>query len=135
MQSCPTRVISARSFIRSIAPLYPFPENGVPWRSVAVSLLVLTAITALVVALRAWRWLTVGWLWVSGDGLAGSFRLVQVGVQSMADRYTYLPHIGLYIMLAWTVDNSWPRTGTAMVMGAALAILIPVLIQSTAAQR
>ena len=82
-----------------LAPLYPFPEHGVPWKSMAVAAFVLMAITAAVVLLRAWRWLAVGWLWYIA-GLLPVIGLVQVGVQAMADRYTYLPHIGLYIMLA-----------------------------------
>ena len=114
----------------NLAPLYPFPEHGVPWPSIAVAALVLAAITALVVRLRAWRWLAVGWLWYL-VALLPVIGLVQVGVQAMADRYTYLPHIGLYIMLAWTAEKltadlplrRWLWT-------AALVLLIPVLVQS-----
>ena len=89
----------------NLAPLYPFPEHGVPWPNIAVAVLVLAAITALVVRLRAWRWLAVGWLWYL-VALLPVIGLVQVGVQAMADRYTYLPHIGLYIMLAWTCGGA-----------------------------
>ncbi len=88
----------------NLAPLYPFPEHGVPWPNIAVAALVLAAITGLVVRLRAWRWLAVGWLWYL-VALLPVIGLVQVGVQAMADRYTYLPHIGLYIMLAWTAEE------------------------------
>ena len=117
-----------------LAPLYPFPEHGVPWQSVAVSGLVLAAITALVVGLRAWRWLTVGWLWYL-VALVPVIGMVQVGVQSMADRYTYLPHIGLYIMLAWTAEKLLAGVPARQwLWGAALVILIPVLVESTAAQ-
>ena len=117
-----------------LAPLYPFPEHGVPWQSVAVSGLVLAAITVLVVAVRAWRWLTVGWLWYLA-ALLPVIGLVQVGVQSMADRYTYLPHIGLYIMLAWTVEKLLAGVPARQwLWGTALVILIPFLVESTAAQ-
>ena len=47
-------------------------------------------------------YLLVGWLWFLGM-LVPVIGLVQVGSQSMADRYTYLPHIGLFIMIAWPV--------------------------------
>ncbi len=118
----------------NLAPLYPFPERGVPWPNIAVAWLVLAAITALVVCLRTWRWLVVGWLWYL-VALLPVIGLVQVGVQAMADRYTYLPHIGLCIMLAWTAEEltvnlpfrRWFWT-------VALVLLIPLLIQSTAAQ-
>lgn len=118
----------------NLAPLYPFPEHGVPWTNIAIAVLVLAAITALVLWLRAWRWLAVGWLWYLA-ALSPVIGLVQVGVQAMADRYTYLPHIGLYIMLAWTAEEltvnlPWRR----WFWTAALALLIPLLIYFTAAQ-
>ena len=60
-------------------------------------------------ALVAWRrpYLLVGWLWYLGM-LVPVIGLVQVGSQAMADRYTYLPQIGLYIALAWGVRRSLP---------------------------
>ena len=95
---------------------------------------VLAAITALVVRLRAWRWLTVGWLWYLVT-LLPVIGLVQVGVQSMADRYTYLPHIGLYIMLAWSAEELTANLPLRRwFWAAALGLLTPVLIQATAAQ-
>ena len=94
----------------------------------------LAAITALVVRLRAWRWLAVGWLWYL-VALLPVIGLVQVGVQAMADRYTYLPHIGLYIMLAWTAEELTANLPfRRWLWTAALVLLIPVLVQSTAAQ-
>jgi protein O-mannosyl-transferase len=117
-----------------LAPLYPFPEHGIPGSRMAISVVALATITALVVHLRDWPWLTVGWLWylVAVTPVIG---LVQVGVQAMADRYTYLPHIGLYIMLAWSLEAvraflRFPR----WVWAAALAILTPVLVVATADQ-
>ena len=112
----------------NLAPLYPFPEHGVPWPNIAVAVLVLAAITALVVRLRAWRWLAVGWLWYL-VALLPVIGLVQVGVQAMADRYTYLPHIGLYIMLAWTAEELTANLPLRRwFWTAALVLLIPVLI-------
>ena len=116
----------------NLAPLYPFPEHGVPWVNLAVATFVLAAITAAVVRLRAWRWLAVGWLWYL-VALLPVIGLVQVGVQAMADRYTYLPHIGLYIMLAWSrVRRSrptWPFRAAGF--GPRLwALLIPVLVKA-----
>ena len=104
-----------------LAPLYPFPEHGVPWPNIAVAVLVLAAITALVVWLRAWRWLAVGWLWYL-VALLPVIGLVQVGVQAMADRYTYLPHIGLYIMLAWSAEEAHRQLAfAALVLGCGIA--------------
>ncbi len=117
-----------------LAPLYPFPEHGVPWMNMAAAALVLAAITALVVRLRTWRWLAVGWLWYL-VALLPVIGLVQVGVQAMADRYTYLPQIGLYIMLAWSAEELTVNLPLRRwVWAAALVLVVPVLIQSTAAQ-
>lgn len=118
----------------NLAPLYPFPEAGVPWPKTAVAALVLAAITGLVVRLRAWRWLAVGWSWYL-VALLPVIGLVQVGVQSMADRYTYLPHIGLYIMLAWTAEELTATMALRRwLWTAGLVLLFPLLIQATAAQ-
>ena len=117
-----------------LAPLYPFPEHGVPWPSLAMALVVLAAITGLVVWLRAWQWLAVGWLWYL-VALLPVIGLVQVGVQAMAYRYTYLPQIGLYIMLAWSAEKLTANLPMRRwFWAAALALLIPVLILATAAQ-
>jgi tetratricopeptide (TPR) repeat protein len=63
-----------------------------------------------------------GWLWFAGT-LVPVIGLVQVGSQSMADRYTYVPHIGLYVMLVWATAEAcarW-RVGTAAITAAAVA--------------
>jgi tetratricopeptide (TPR) repeat protein len=61
-------------------------------------------------ALRGWRqhpWLAVGWLWFLGT-LVPTIGIVQVGAQSMADRYTYIPSIGFFIAVVWGLAES-PR--------------------------
>ncbi len=118
----------------NLAPLYPFPEHGVPWTKIAAATIVLAAITALVVRLRDWRWLAVGWFWYL-VALLPVIGLVQVGVQAMADRYTYLPHIGLFIMLAWTAEALTVNMPVhRWIWAAALLMLTAVLVQATAAQ-
>ena len=64
----------------------------------------LAAVTALVVYRRKNRSLMVGWLWYLGT-LVPVIGLVQVGVQASADRYTYIPFIGLFILLTWLVAD------------------------------
>ena len=86
-----------------LAVLYPErrPDSG----TVFLAAILLVAITGL-----AWLWIrkrpyfAVGWLWYLGM-LVPVIGLVQVGVQSMADRYTYLPMAGLSIALVWTVAD------------------------------
>ena len=71
-------------------------------------------------------YLLVGWLWYSGDVGAGD-RVVQVGIQAMADRFTYLPQIGLCIALAWgaaDASRSWPYRRWACGVAAALVLAV-----------
>ena len=83
-----------------LAVLYPFPE-AVPawqWLGAAGGLAAVTA--AAVASVRRRPYLAVGWLWFLGT-LVPVIGLVRVGAQAMADRYAYIPLIGLYVMLAW----------------------------------
>jgi Flp pilus assembly protein TadD len=69
----------------------------------------LAAVLAAAVTLRQrMPWLLVGWCWFLGT-LVPVIGLVQVGGQAVADRYTYLPHIGLFIMIFWTAADIWQR--------------------------
>ncbi len=74
-----------------------------PVASVAGATLLLLAVTVLALWQRHQRpWLLVGWLWYLG-ALVPVIGLVQVGLQAMADRYTYLPVLGLQLALLWTL--------------------------------
>ena len=83
-----------------LAPMYPHPGDGIPAWQVLISALFLTAVTALVIVFRRIRYLPVGWFWFLGT-LVPMIGLVQVGRQAMADRYAYLPLIGLFVMVSW----------------------------------
>src|SRR5438093_562293 len=83
-----------------LSAFYPMPSE-LPWWQPAAATLLLAALTVL--AMRWWRsrpYLLVGWLWYLGM-LVPVIGIVQVGEQAMADRYTYLPLIGLFIVTAW----------------------------------
>ena len=93
-----------------LAPMYPHPGNSLAkWEVLTASLFLLT-ITALVAAGRRHRYLPVGWLWFLGT-LVPMIGLVQVGRQAMADRYAYLPFIGLFIMICWGVADCAVASG------------------------
>lgn len=83
-----------------LAVFYPFPASGRPLREAAVSAAILLGLTAAAIFLRRRRWPVVGWCWFLGT-LVPVIGLVQVGGQSMADRYSYIPSIGLSVMAAW----------------------------------
>ena len=85
--------------------MYPHPGNTLRLWQVCGALRLLIAITAAAIAERhRRRYLLVGWLWFLGT-LVPMIGVVQVGVQAMADRYAYLPFIGLFIMSCWTASG------------------------------
>jgi protein O-mannosyl-transferase len=83
-----------------LAPLYPHPGTSLPAWQALLALLVLVLISALVFWQRERRYLVTGWLWFLGT-LVPMIGLLQVGRQAMADRYAYLPFVGLFIMVCW----------------------------------
>jgi len=94
------RYIEKALFPSKLAVLYPHPGFSIRASQVLVPFAALLAITVLVAVCWRRRYLTVGWLWFLGM-LVPMIGLVQVGVQGMADRYAYLPYIGLFIMICW----------------------------------
>jgi tetratricopeptide (TPR) repeat protein len=85
-----------------LAPLYPHPGDSLPKWQIAAAALFLFVVTAWVVAARRQRYLAVGWFWFLGT-LVPMIGLVQVGAAAMADRYAYLPYVGLFAMVCWGV--------------------------------
>jgi tetratricopeptide (TPR) repeat protein len=92
-----------------LAVFYPHPGPRLPeWQVVGAGVL-LTLITGLAIrAGRRRRYVAVGWLWYAVT-LVPVIGLVQVGAQSMADRYTYVPMIGLFILAAWGIPDVLSR--------------------------
>jgi tetratricopeptide (TPR) repeat protein len=115
-------------FPTKLAVFYPFFGEQPPLIAALGAGALLVAITAAAVAFARQRpYLLVGWLWFVGT-LVPVIGLVQVGGQSMADRYTYLPLVGVFIMVAWGAGDaatSWPsaRPALSLAAGAALASL------------
>ncbi|NIA14931.1 MAG: tetratricopeptide repeat protein [Nitrospiraceae bacterium] len=95
-----------------LAAFYPHRGASVTWSFALLLCAVLGAIS--IVAFCNWRkrpYLTMGWLWYLG-ALAPASGIVQIGDHGMADRYTYLPTVGLYVMLAWSLGD-WARGSRA----------------------
>ncbi|HNZ34923.1 MAG: TPR repeat-containing protein YrrB [Deltaproteobacteria bacterium ADurb.BinA179] len=87
-----------------LAVLYPHAGMPDAWK-IAVSAVFLGSVSVLTVRkMRAMPFLLVGWLWYLGT-LVPVIGIVQVGSQSMADRYTYIPLVGLFIILAWGAER------------------------------
>jgi Flp pilus assembly protein TadD len=83
-----------------LAPMYPHPGASIRLATVVMSALLLAGITALVITLRKRAYLAIGWFWFLGI-LLPMLGLIQVGDQAMADRYAYIPFIGIFIMVCW----------------------------------
>jgi tetratricopeptide (TPR) repeat protein len=88
-----------------LAVFYPYHRSGFrPWFAVA-AVIALAAVTAVTVAQRVKRpYLMMGWIWYLVT-LAPVIGLIQVGEQATADRYMYIPSIGLFVALAWFIDS------------------------------
>jgi len=93
-----------------LAVLYPLPEAWPVWQAVGAGGLLALVTGCALLRLRAQPYLAVGWLWFLGM-LVPVIGLVQVGVQFMADRYNYLPSVGLTIMIIWAAREWAPRLG------------------------
>jgi len=87
-----------------LAALYPFPLTGLPSWEVLLSGLLLILITAGCISLKRYRYFAVGWFWFLGT-LVPMIGLVQVGEQALADRYAYIPFIGLFLAAVWAVAD------------------------------
>lgn len=101
-----------------LAPLYPHPGN-----SLAISRIVLSALILLIITVGSWKfrnrgYLIVGWLFFLGT-LVPVIGLVQVGEAAMADRYAYIPLIGIFVMIAFGVADL--ARGRALLYWAAAA--------------
>jgi tetratricopeptide (TPR) repeat protein len=108
-----------------LAVFYPHPLRGVSALQTGALALGLAAVTAAVVRVAATRpYLIVGWLWYLGT-LVPVIGLVQVGMQARADRYMYVPLVGLAIMLAWGAADllSQRRLGRLSLAATAAATL------------
>lgn len=93
--------------------LYPHPTRLYPVWQVGAAVLLLAVITAGVLRAREQRYLAVGWFWFLGS-VVPMLGLVQVGFQSMADRYAYIPFVGLFLMAVWlTADWAQARQVSA----------------------
>jgi tetratricopeptide (TPR) repeat protein len=98
---------------------------------VATSAIVLLIVTMVAILYRRQRpWLLVGWLWFVGL-LVPVIGLVQIGWQSIADRYVYLPAVGIFIMVAWSIPATRPHLWFASACALIALLTVMTWIQAS----
>jgi protein O-mannosyl-transferase len=112
----------------NLAVLYPYPKSTAMWEIAGAGLLLIIISVFVFRMLSSKPYLAVGWLWYLGT-LVPVIGIVQVGSQASADRYTYVPLIGIFIMAAWGVSD-WVskrhhrKTGLFAVAATILSLLM-----------
>jgi protein O-mannosyl-transferase len=112
-----------------LAIFYPHPGTWPVWQVVWSVVLVVGVTVCALAFIRRYPYGVVGWLWYLGT-LVPVIGLVQVGSQAMADRYTYIPLIGLFIVVVWGVADllrGW-RYGRAVGMVSAAVVLSALVV-------
>jgi tetratricopeptide (TPR) repeat protein len=114
-----------------LAVFYPYPKGGpAVWETVAALLLLGMVSSAVYAGRRRFRYAATGWCWYLGM-LLPVLGIIETGAQAHADRYTYLPQIGLYLLVTWGIaDLSAKWDGRREIMGVGAAVAITLLALS-----
>jgi len=114
-----------------LALLYLHAGESLNWWNVSAAGIILLVITVLVIAARRHRYLPVGWFWFLGT-LVPALGIVQVGIQSMADRYAYVSFLGLFIMVCWGAADLGEHSHlpTALLPSASVAVLLVLAVMA-----
>jgi tetratricopeptide (TPR) repeat protein len=115
-----------------LAPFYPHPGMAVSlWKSLLSSALIIAVSAVAIRYARRFPYLTVGWFWYLIT-LAPVSGIIQVGKHSMADRYTYIPLVGIFIVLTWGAADLAKRLGLQKgVLSAVAGIVLAALVASS----
>ncbi|HEU6448409.1 MAG TPA: hypothetical protein VFV23_08235 [Verrucomicrobiae bacterium] len=102
------RYLSKIFWPSDLALIYPYPHHWPTTLVPGVAALLLLLTTIFILQIKHFPYLAVGWFWFLGM-LVPVIGIVQVGVQAMADRYAYLPSIGIFILVAWGANDLTQR--------------------------
>jgi len=107
-----------------LAIIYPHPRHWPTWLALGAVAVLLVWTFLCVYSWRKSPFLAIGWFWFLG-ALVPTIGLIQVGAQAMADRYTYLPSIGLFIVVTWgAAELVSARGGKILLIGLGSAVLL-----------
>ena len=108
----------------NLAVYYPYPGLQPFWQILGAVFIFFAVILMVIWTAKRFPYLAVGWLWYVGT-LVPVIGFVQVGSHAMADRYTYIPLIGLFIMAAWSVPEllkGWRFRKEALLLASVLSL-------------
>jgi protein O-mannosyl-transferase len=107
-----------------LAVLYLHPGSALSlWQAAAAGVILLAATALILKGAARFPYLAVGWLWYLGT-LIPVIGLVQVGIQGMADRYTYVPLIGVFVAVTWAIADLTAHWHLQRVMIAFTAVIL-----------
>jgi tetratricopeptide (TPR) repeat protein len=112
-----------------LSVFYPYPKIIPLWQVAGSGLLLLFLSVVVIRMAKRHPYLSVGWFWYLGT-LVPVIGLVQVGAHAMADRYTYIPLIGLFVIIAWGIPDllrKWPHRKPALAILAGLVLSVFVV--------
>jgi len=119
------RYISKLFWPQDLAIVYSYPGRWPALLAAGAALLLLTWTALSVYRARQFPYLPVGWFWFLGT-LVPTIGLVQVGAQSIADRYTYIPSIGFFIVVVWgacDLARRWPEKEKFLPLAGGVALI------------
>jgi tetratricopeptide (TPR) repeat protein len=127
------RYISKTFYPSDLAVFYPFPTHGMlPMAIIAAAVLAACSL-AFILLSRRWPYLFVGWFWFMGT-LVPVIGIVQAGSQSMADRFTYIPSIGLFILVTWGLADLFSSPAGKKFLATAAIVVLAASIALTSIQ-
>ncbi len=110
-----------------LAPMYPRPAGALHvWQWVG-AVVILLLVSAMVLRWRHQRYLPFGWFWFLGT-LVPMIGIITVGEQAMADRYAYIPFIGLFVAVVWSIDELVSRRRIPSLWPASAAVVVALLL-------
>ncbi len=131
-----SRYIGKTFLPRNLAVFYPLSTRAFSRGEILAAALILISLTGLAFALyRSRRYVAVGWFWFLGT-LLPVIGLVQIGAQSMADRYMYIPSIGLFVLIVWAAADLVrdSRRARFLLVCFAVVVVLPALAWATVKQ-
>lgn len=105
-----------------LSPFYPYPQSFALWKLIGAALVFAIATALAIASYKRRPYITLGWFWYVVT-LVPVIGIVQVGAQAMADRYTYVPLIGIFVIAAWGLDEIirlMPRSRVPMMAASSL---------------